>query len=63
MTDKATYDRAVISLYDGELHAIDEMLTVVGVPTADENGTEWPTRGRVRWLIEEYVALLAPPDA
>ena len=41
---------AVASLYESELRAIGEMLSVVGVPDSTE-----PDRHRVRWLIDRYL--------
>ena len=45
--------RAVMRLYEAELHAIGEMLTTVGVPENDDDGHPISPRLRVRVLIDQ----------
>ena len=53
----ADYRQSVIRIYEGELTAIGDMLNTISVPEKDEGGDALPPRGRVRWLINRYLAL------
>ena len=55
MSDKS-YAESLGRLYETQLHTIDEMLTVVGVPEYFDNSTDGiPTVTRVRWLIDQWL--------
>lgn len=50
---------ALIRLYESELHAIDEMLSVDGIRENDDDGQPVPTHGRVADALRQSLDLRA----